>query len=82
MSSNPPPANYQMYRRVKRPGMCCVVVDGAPFPKELDPDDWAIAEYLDERDPRPPGFDDDVAAFACATWGFYIFQWLGRRSKS
>jgi hypothetical protein len=71
--------DYQMYRRASQPDLCCAVRDGQPFPSIFSPNDWAPGEFLEAGDRRPPGFDEDAAAFACAVQGFYVFRWSGRR---
>ncbi len=73
--------NYQMFRHAKNPSRCCAIRDGESFPQVLGPNEWAEAEYLDEREPRPPGFDEAAAQYACAVQGFYLFTWSGRRNK-
>jgi hypothetical protein len=71
--------NYEMYRRAKEPDLCCAVSEGSDFPSILGPNEWAYAEFLEAGQRRPPGFDEDAAAYACAVQGFYLFRWHGRR---
>jgi hypothetical protein len=76
------PRCYQMFRYAKSPSRCCAVLDGVAFPRALSANDWAPAEYLDERDTRPPGFDEAAAYYACVTQGFYLFQWGERKWRA
>ncbi len=73
------PRCYQMFRLAKAPSRCCAILDGDRFPQVLGPNEWAEAEYLDELGPRPPGFDEAAAQYACAFQGFYLFTWSGRK---
>jgi hypothetical protein len=73
--------NYQMFRHAKNPSRCCAIRDGDCFPQVLGPNEWAEAEYLDEREPRPPGFDEAAVQYACAVQGFYLFTWGGRAKQ-
>ena len=74
------PMNYYMFRHARAPSRCCAIRDGDGFPAALSANDWAEAEYLDERDARPPGFDEGAARYSCAQQGFYLFIWGGRKT--
>jgi len=80
MHGQPHPRTYVVYRRIKRPEMCCAVLEGSEFPPVIDPSEWAPAELLRAGGERPSGFDDNVAIFSCSVQGFYLFRWSGRRS--
>ena len=70
---------YQLFRLVRRPDQCCAVLEGNELPNFLDRNEWATAELLEAGARRPPGFQEEVAVYACATQGFYVFTWSGKR---
>lgn len=73
--------SYSLFRLAKRPDQCCAVPEGEDLPEELIRDEWAPAEVLEAGGRRPPGFNDEVAVFACSTQGFYLFRWSGKKTS-
>ena len=81
MPHTPTIAGYQLFRLIRRPDQCCAVREGNDLPDFLDRNEWATAEVLEAGVRRPPGFQEDVALYACATQGFYMFAWSGKRQR-
>ena len=79
MSSTSGRLTFQLYRLARQPDRCCAVLEGSLLPSVLDPNEWAPAEMLEAGQMRPPGFNEDVAEYACALQGFYVFRWSGRK---
>ncbi len=72
--------SYSLFRLAKCPDRCCAVPEGSDLPEALNRNEWAPAEVLNAGERRPPGFNNEVAVFACAVQGFYIFRWSGKKS--
>lgn len=81
MPHTPTIAGCQLFRLVRRPDQCCAVREGNDLPDFLDRNEWATAKVLEAGVRRPPGFQEDVAIYACATQGFYMFMWSGKRQR-
>ncbi|HEX2552894.1 MAG TPA: hypothetical protein VHL98_04280 [Microvirga sp.] len=59
--------------------LCCAALEGHELPPAMSPNEWAVAEVLERGEIRPPGFNEDAAAYSCSVQGFYVFHWNERR---
>ena len=75
MSSPSQPQSYQLFRHCRREDLCCAIPRGQSLPQALGVTTWAAFDLTISGSERPPGFDEDAAAFSCERQGFYVFRW-------
>jgi hypothetical protein len=69
---------YQLFRHARREDLWCAVPRGQLLPRALGTTAWVSLNLAISGSGRPPGFDEDAAAYSCGQQGFYLFRW-GRR---
>ncbi len=80
MSSASQPLTYQLFRHVRREDLWCAVPCGQSLPGVFGAAAWKALVLSIGGSGRPPGFDEDAAAYSCSLQGFYVFHWGGRNA--
>jgi hypothetical protein len=65
---------YTVFRNSRLPDFYCAVPQGRPVPPFVREPVWAYECITTPDKPRPRGFSDEVARFACTFQGFYTFR--------
>jgi hypothetical protein len=66
---------YQLFRHIRREDLWCAVPSGHALPQALGTASWMPLDLTISGSGRPPGFDEDAAAYSCGQQGFYVFRW-------
>jgi CubicO group peptidase (beta-lactamase class C family) len=72
------PQTYQLFRHGRREDLWCAVPCGQSLPQVFEATSWKALVLTSSGSGRPPGFDEDAAAYSCSVQGFYVFHWGGR----
>ena len=65
---------YALFRRRNMPDFYCAVPEDKPTPPFITELAWEFMGESEPHQPRPRGFNEDVARFAANFQGYYTFR--------
>ncbi len=65
---------YTLFRHHRRSDLYCAIPQDRPVPTFVRAPEWDYAGTTNPDRPRPDGFDEDVARFACEFQGYYTYR--------
>ncbi len=72
---------YSLFHHQRMLDFFCAVRQDSPVPLFIRAPAWSYFGTIAPDTPRPPGFDEDAALFACRFQGFYAFRAQSRWAK-
>ncbi len=64
---------YNLFRHERLTNLCCAVSQQKPIPEFIQSPTWTFVGVSTPDQPRPSGFDVEVARFATGFQGFYTY---------